>query len=373
MRRHAAIRMLLHDRATTAGSVLGVVAIIFLVGQQLATLSGLVSYMSVLVDRSGADIWITSKDTDNINSAGDLPTKYVDRLMALGDIEWAEPLVLAGGLLKRKDGQFQPVRVVGLARPRMAGGPWEFAEGDIGVLLDVDAVTVDRLDLETLGNPEVNDVLEISDVRVRVAGITDGIQGFAGTLVFASEEKAREVGRVSDDRCSNILVRLRPEATPKLALARIRAVLPGAEAYTTAELATNTKLYYLTETGIGFSFGFTTFAGIMVGVVIIVLTMYTTVLNRVRDFAVLRALGARKSDIRMIVLYQALVIGLIGTLIGFFLLAGFLFGTRGSQLPSSMPLWIPPLHALFTLLLCVAGSGLAIRRATRVEPASAFR
>jgi putative ABC transport system permease protein len=365
--------MLLHDRATTAGSVLGVVAIVFLVGQQLATLSGLVSYMSVLVDRSGADIWITSKDTDNINSAGDLPIKYIDRLLALDDIEWAEPLVTAGGLLRRKDGKFQPVRVVGVARPRMAGGPWQFEQGDVGVLLDVDAVTVDRLDLETLGNPEVGDVLEISGVRVQVAGITDGIQGFAGTLVFAGEEKAREVGRVPDDRCSNILIRLRQGVDPKQALARIRRVLPGAEAYTASELAANTKLYYLTETGIGFSFGFTTFAGIMVGVVIIVLTMYTTVLNRVRDFAVLRALGARKKDIRAIVLFQAIVIGLVGILIGFFLLAGFLFGTAGSQLPSQMPLWIPPIHALFTLLLCVAGSGLAIRRATKVEPASAFR
>src|SRR5512137_3179740 len=83
MRRFAALRILLHDRATTAGAVIGVVAIIFLVGQQLAVLFGLFTYMSALVDHSGADIWIVSKNTDNINSTGSLPMHYVDRLQGI--------------------------------------------------------------------------------------------------------------------------------------------------------------------------------------------------------------------------------------------------------------------------------------------------
>jgi hypothetical protein len=37
--------MLLHDRSTTAGSLLGVIAIVFLVGQQLSVLFGLFTFM----------------------------------------------------------------------------------------------------------------------------------------------------------------------------------------------------------------------------------------------------------------------------------------------------------------------------------------
>jgi len=241
------------------------------------------------------------------------------------------------------------------------------------VLLDHDAITVDWLDRQELGSPETGDVLEINGQRCRVAAFTRGARGFSGTLVFTNEEKAREVGGVADDRCSSILVKLRPGADPAAALARIRSLLPRAAATPTPELSTNTRLFYVTQTGIGSSFGFSTLIGVVVGVVIIILTMYATVLNRQRDFAVLRALGARRRDIRVIVLYQALFIGLIGILVGFFLLAGFLFGTSGSRLPSFMPLWIPPVHALLTLALCVVGSALAIRRAVKIEPASAFR
>ena len=49
MRRKTGFKILRHDRSTTAGAVLGVVAIVFLVGQQLAVLFGLFTFMSVLV------------------------------------------------------------------------------------------------------------------------------------------------------------------------------------------------------------------------------------------------------------------------------------------------------------------------------------
>jgi ABC-type lipoprotein release transport system permease subunit len=84
-------------------------------------------------------------------------------------------------------------------------------------------------------------------------------------------------------------------------------------------------------------------------------------------------MGARKRDILAVVFWQALIIGLIGIFIGFLLLAGFLAGTRDSQLPAAMPLWFPPFHAVVTLVLCLLGSTYAMRKAVKVEPASVFR
>jgi ABC-type phosphate/phosphonate transport system ATPase subunit len=40
---------------------------------------------------------------------------------------------------------------------------------------------------------------------------------------------------------------------------------------------------------------------------------------------------------------------------------------------ANLPLWLPPAHALFTFVLCFLGSVLALRRALKIEPASAFR
>ena len=373
MRRLAAVSMLLHDRSTTAGAVLGVVAIVFLVGQQLAVMFGLLTLMSALVDNSGADIWVLSQNTTTTNSAGTLPSHYVDRLAGLTDIEWAEPVVYGAGQLQLANGTFQSVQIVGVVRPQLLGGPWKLAAGGNDVLLELEGVTVDKLDLKDLGDPRIGQIVEVNQKRVRIAGFTEGSRAFGPPVVFTNAIKAREVTGLQPDRVSNIIVKVKPGASVAAVLAQVRQVLPTATVLTSAELSRNIRLYNLTNTGIGTSFGFSTLIGIIVGVVIITLTMYTNVLNRQRDFAVLRALGARRQDVFIIILYQALTIGLIGVLIGFFLLAGFLFGVYGSRLPANLPLWLPPAHALFTFLLCFVGSVLALRLALKIEPASAFR
>ncbi|NIM99997.1 MAG: FtsX-like permease family protein [candidate division Zixibacteria bacterium] len=373
MRRLVAVKILLHDRSTTAGAVLGVVAIIFLVGQQLTIFFGLLSFMSALVDHSGADVWVSSKNTDNINATGSLPIRYVDRVMGLPEVQWAEPIVSTAGLFKRKDGKFEPVQVLGLARPRLAGGPWRFSEGSIHVLLDYEGLTVDQLNLDVFGNPRTEDILEVGNSRVRIAGITENIRGFGGTLVFTNLNKAREISGYAPDRCSNILVKFKRGMNTPENFVKLKRVLPQAEVQTTQNLSAQTRIYYLTNTGIGSSFGFSTTIGILVGIVIIMLTMYTNVLNREKDFAVLRALGARKKDIIVVVFYQAVFIALVGIFLGLLLLAFFLGGTRDSRLPSYMISWVPPVHAFFTVILCMLGSLLAMRRAIKIEPASAFR
>jgi putative ABC transport system permease protein len=373
MRNLVAYRMLLHDRASTAGSVLGVVAILFLVGQQLTTMFGLLDYMSVLVDHTDADIWICGKFTDNANNTGTLPTRYADRINGLPEIEWAEPVVSTGGETRRKDGKVESVVVVGLPVPRLTGGPWAYEKGTAENLLDYEGVTIDSQDLELFGNPDVGDILEINKKRVRVAAVTKKMTGFGGTLVFTNRTKARELSNLPPDECNYILVKTKSDADVDAVIGKTRALLPNAEVFPRDVLSSITRAYYLVNTGIGFSFGFTTLMSALVGIVVITLTMYTSILNREKDFAVLRALGGRKRDIFVIVLYQALMIGAVGIFLGFFLLALFLNGTRDSNLANFVPPWFPFLHGAFTLALCLVGSIFAIRKATRVEPATAFR
>ena len=373
MRRKTGLKILRHDRSTTAGSVLGVVAIVFLVGQQLAIMFGLFTYMSVLVDHSGADIWVMTKEADEVNSSGSLPVRYVDRIAGLPEVDWVEPLILGGGLFRNREGKNQPVQMVGLPRPRLENGPWKFREGSLEVLLDYEGATVDSLDLKILGYPGPPEFYEVSGRRIRISAITKNIRGFGGTIIFTNIEKAREVSGLPPGRCSHIILKVKPGSDVTAVAAAVRTLLPAAAVLTSGQLAASTRLYYILNTGIGSSFGFSVIIGALVGIVIITLTMYTSVLNHRRDYAVLQAMGARKRDVLVVVFWQALIIGLIGIFVGFLLLAGFISGTRDSQLPTNIPLWFPPLHAAITLVLCLLGSSYAMRKAVKVEPASVFR
>ncbi len=373
MRSTVALKILLHDKATTAGSLIGVIAIVFLVGQQMSVLFGLFTYMSVLVDHSGADIWVCSKNTVNINSAGSVPVRYVDRVSALPEISWVEPLLFGSGTLKTKDGRNEGVQVIGLRFPRGAAGPWEFTDGSISSILEYEGASLELQDLSKYGDPKTGDIFEINDIKIKVTAITKNVKGFSGRMVFTNMVKAREILKKPPGRCSAVLIKLRDGVRRTAALERIREILPDAEVLTSSELSRKTRLYYVINTGMGGSFGFSTLVGAMVGIIIITLTMYTAVLQRQKDFAVLRALGARKIDIFIVVLSQSMIIAVVGIFIGFLLLAWFLHGTLNSPLPSYMPRQVAPMLALGTLALCMAGSLLAMRKAISVEPASVFR
>jgi len=372
MRSLTALRMVVHDRSSTAGALLGVVAIVFLVGQQLSILFGLLNYMSVLVDHSGADAWIMGANVRNADAGTLVSARYLDRAAGLAEVDWAEPVLIGNGLFRTPDGSVESVRVVGMRRPRLAGGPWAFAEADERALLDVEAVTVDRLDLRKLGHPALEGVTEIGDRRVRIAAVTDGARGFQGTLVFGSLDKVKEIARTPPGRYSAILVRFRPDADPADALARLRTLLPECSVIPTAELSRMTRAYYFVNTGIGGSFGFSTVIAVMIGVVIISLTLYTSVLSRARDFAVMRAMGGRRRDIAVVVVSEALIIAGAGLFLGFLMLAALLDATGGSAIPSHFPSQVPPLLAGGTLAVSLLGSLIALRVALKAEPASVF-
>jgi putative ABC transport system permease protein len=372
MRSLIAWRMVVHDRSSTAGALLGVVAIVFLVGQQLSILFGLLNYMSVLVDHSGADAWIMSGNVRNADAGSFISGRYAERAMGLAEVEWAEPILIGNGLFKTADGSFESVRVVGVRRPRLAGGPWDFEEADEQALLDLESVTVDGLDLGKLANPLLDQVTEIGERRVRVGAISKGARGFQGTLVFASLDKVKEIARAPAGRYSAILIRFKPHADRKHALTKLRAVMPESFVYATEELSRLTRRYYFTNTGIGGSFGFSTIIAVLIGVVIISLTMYTSVLGRARDYAVLRAIGGRRRDVAVVVFSEVLIISGIGLLVGFVLLATLLNATRGSSIPSFFPMLVLPILAGGTLAVSFLGSLIALRVALKAEPASVF-
>jgi putative ABC transport system permease protein len=107
----------------------------------------------------------------------------------------------------------------------------------------------------------------------------------------------------------------------------------------------------------------------VVSAAIVAFIIYTMTLNKQREIAVLKLIGARDRSIAALVLQQALALGLIGFAVG----------------EGAATLWAPffPKTVLLTagdaargllatLGVCTLASSLAIRAALRVDPAEAI-
>ncbi|MDD3002145.1 MAG: FtsX-like permease family protein [Candidatus Riflebacteria bacterium] len=91
-----------------------------------------------------------------------------------------------------------------------------------------------------------------------------------------------------------------------------------------------------------------------------------------KDFAVMRAIGARKRDIAMVVFMEAAIIAGVGLFIGFIMLAILLDNTAGSPILSYFPSYVAPVLAAVTLIVSLIGSLIALRTSLKADPAAVF-
>ena len=85
--------------------------------------------------------------------------------------------------------------------------------------------------------------------------------------------------------------------------------------------------HYLTRTGIPINFGITVALGFIVGAAIAGQTFYIFVLENLRQFGALKAIGTTNGQIAGMVLLQAAMVGFIGFGLGIGLAASFFYST----------------------------------------------
>lgn len=115
---------------------------------------------------------------------------------------------------------------------------------------------------------------------------------------------------------------------------------------------------------------------LVIGAFGVVNTMMTSVHERVKDIGIMRAVGASRGQIIRVFIYEAIVIGILGGLIGYLAGTGMAYGAgplvfEGSKI-SYIPLYLPLALALAIIVAVVATSYPAFR-ATTIKVSDSFR
>ena len=108
------------------------------------------------------------------------------------------------------------------------------------------------------------------------------------------------------------------------------------------------------------------------GFFIIGLTLYSSALDRIKDYGTLKAMGATNGYVRNLILLQAFMFALLGFLFAFILLMGFTNGVEKSGLVINYSFIEILVLFLITVFISVGGSYFAIKKINGVEPASVF-
>jgi putative ABC transport system permease protein len=262
------------------------------------------------------------------------------------------------------------VLVVGCDPATLLGGARPAFGSDADKIRQADGILVDVYDAHKIGSPRLGDVREIGRRRARVVGFTQGILGFLVTpYVFTTIDRAAEYLGRGTGAASYFLVQVDDEAKPEQVCRRIRERLPDMEAYTRQQYAALSIGYWMQRTGLGISFGAATALGLIVGLIIVGQTLYASVLDRIVEFGTLKAIGAVESQVRSVILHQALSLAVVGSTAGLLcvLVVQQLFSTP--RAPITIPWYVSLGSCCIVTAVCLVTSLLPYWRVRSIDPA----
>lgn len=363
------VRLILYDAVRLAISIGGLGFAVMLVIVLRGIMDGTVAKSTAYIDHSGADLFVAREGVNHMALASSTIPEP-----AVGVATGVEGVSSASGVIRVNAIAFagnleQPAQLIGYDPGAPRGGPWRLSAGR-GVQSDGEVVADDVLARQLgLG---IGDSLQLADMSFEIVGLSSGTAAIAGKLVFISLGDAQRLLQMPG-LVSFILVEVSPGYDNADVTARLAGSLSGVEVLSRSELSINDRdllgSLFVKPVNV------TSTVGLIVGLAIVGLTMYTTTAERLRDYGVLRAIGAPHRFLLQTVIVQAIALCVAGFAAG--IAASVAAAPMIERFAPEIGIAYAPLYSLqvFAAILAmgILGASIPIARILRVDPLMVFR
>ena len=366
------------DKAKSIGIVTAIVISIFLIGQQVGLLMFLMGLMGNLVGNSNVtenDIWVIEAQTQNANTLNKIDQRYVQQLRSIPGVLQTYGVVIASAEARFLDGNTAGVQIIGSQAPEFVIGPnpSKIDQGNLQDLNMPEAVSAEFYNAKSWNTQLfLNKPIELNGKSAQIKVITKQAQAFGGNYMYTSLSNARYYGNVEPYKVSLVSVKITDPAQKQTIINQINTQYPNLRAWDAKALQKSTVKEILISSNMGMSFGTLVLFAMISGFFIIGLTLYSSALDRVKDYGTLKAIGATNFYVNRLLITQAFLYALIGFSIALVLLVGFSQGVKKSGLEINFSVGFISFLLGITLFISVGGSLFAVRKISKLEPASVF-
>ena len=355
-------RNILFDRRRLAAGVFGVGAAIALILLLQGLWGGVQDQISTYVEHSGAQLFVADKGTRTTSESSVVPLAAVPQIGAIPGVVQVDPLYLRSTILTLHQRKIF-AGLVGYV-PGSMGGPWKLDEGR-GVSRDGEAV-VDR-SISRQHDIRIGSQLDIMGTRFTVVGFSAETRTWMSAYVFISHSAAQRLF-ATPSTTRFVLVRTADASATAAAIDRL-----GFAALTQAQLIGGDRdllagiLKGPLELMVLIAFA--------AGTLIVALTVYSQVIERVREYGIVKAMGARGRRLFGIVLGQTIELAVMGFAAGI-----ALFWLGGWAVTALRPqFWVRLSGVDFVEVIVAAGVMALVAavvptwRIARLDPATVYR
>jgi putative ABC transport system permease protein len=378
-----AIKMLLGDRVKFHALIFAIACSAFLISQQVSIFTGLMDRTTSQIRDVGqaaprAELWVMDPSVRYVDEIRALDDGALGRVKSVPEVESGVRLFKGFARASSREGTFRQAILMGFDDATLLGAPTWMLLGSAERLREPDAIIIDDTGFRSLfpgRELRLGDVLELNDRRGVIVGICRSRPPFATfPVIYARYQTALAFVGQERRMTSFILATPREGVSASEAGAAIERGT-GLKARSASAFAWETILFYVANTGIPVNFSITIITAVVIGLVVTAQTFLLFVVENIRNFAALKAIGAPGALIVRLVVAQALLVGVLGLGLGLGLSAAFFESTREIPKLRNFVLHgeIAVASAVLVLAIALLSSVLAARSAARVQPATVFR
>jgi putative ABC transport system permease protein len=337
-------------------------------------LAGFLRAASRLIDASDSDIWITARGVQAFEFGTILESRVREMAAGVPGVVETGRVCMAFAVYRTPNGTQQVVALVG-ADPNVGKRfPVPNVPESVTGETSPEAVLYDVSDRKQMEVSSLPAEVEINRHRASIEREIEGYGAFLGVpFLFTSYRNATRYMGFGPDDAMYILLRVGNGYPVSDVQQDLRQRLPEVDVLTQSEFAHNSRMYWTMKTGAGGAILTAAVLAFLIGLVVVSQTIYANTMENIEEYATLKALGASQAFVARIVLSQALICGVLGSILG--LLAAIpTIGYAKSLIPwIYAPWWLPPVMVVPSLVMCSLASIASVRSALTVEPGRVFR
>lgn len=369
-----ALRSMRTGRGRLVGSVAGVALSIVLVLFVAAVFNGFDVAATGIVETAGADVWVGQEDAlDMFHSVSRVPATIEPRIRGVGGVASVTPLFAraAPGHLFHEDGPSVELYVIGFDPTAGLGGPRDVVEGTTRIGREEVVVTRALVQNEGVG---IGDRIHVLDRTFVIAGVSDTATTGAFTFAFIDGDVAREMF-LFGDVVSYFLVTTTPDVDPSTVATALEERLASADVVvmtTDAFAVENSRA--MSDILDPILLTITALASV-VGLAVVAITTWSAVNERLTDYGILKAIGARDADLYRVVFTQAAIYAFLGFALALPLALALVavVDRTVATVPVATDWRATALALPVVAALALVASWLPLRRLARIDPAEVLR
>ncbi|MCI0459599.1 MAG: FtsX-like permease family protein [Gemmataceae bacterium] len=376
MRTPLAGQNVIHNKVRTAASLSGVTFAIILIFMQLGFYDVCFRSSTMIYDLLDFDLALASPQYVHLRAPNSIPRRRLSQAKQIAGVASAVPIYMANGIYRNPESRTQREMVVIGVDPSQQ--PFQLPElkENLPKLKRDDTAIMDIKTGKGYDRPTPGMFTELENRKIEVVGTYGYGVGFIGeaSIVISDRTLTRLFNGYPLEMVSLGLVKLAPGADADAVTRQLEAMLPpDIKVWKRADLETKEQNFFVRQRPLGIMFSSGVFLALAVGSVILYQILASEIMNKLKEYATLKAIGYSNLFMNKIVLQQSAFFALLG-FVPATLLAIVLY--RVSRHVTNLPMEMTWSRVVFVLALsvvmCSVSGILVSRKVARTDPADLF-